>query len=64
MAVIPEDMRRRKSVVSSIGSPDGTPLLQRIQKARQMEKWDSVQSFASNDGAALEGDSSKAKADR
>lgn len=56
-------MNRRKSAVSSIiGSPEGTPLLQRIQKARQMEKWDSVNSFTSTE--ALPEVDTKVKSER
>lgn len=36
-------------MASSLASPVGTPLLQRIKKARDMEKWDSVNSFTSTE---------------
>jgi hypothetical protein len=67
LMAVPEqdDFERRKSMASSIASPEGTPLLMRIKKARELEKWDSVNSFTSTealqDGPAVD---TKTKAER
>jgi len=59
------DLDRRKSMASSIASVEGTPLLMRIKKARELEKWDSVNSFNSSealqDGVGVD---AKTKAER
>jgi len=40
-------MNRKQSIQTPFPTPEGTPLLLRIKRARDMQKWDSVSSFVS-----------------